>query len=286
MKVAIIGLGNMGFPIAENIIRAGYELVVYNRTASKADELVELGAVRAETPAAAAQEADFVFTVLSDDSAVEAVVYGRNGILEGLKPGGIHVSISTISVELSKRLAASHRKHDQHFISSPVLGRPDAAAAAKLRLIVAGPEEARQKVKPLLEVLGQEVFEVGNEGHLANVFKLGNNFLIVSMLESLAESMVMVEKYGMEPTEFLETANALFGSPVYKNYGQLMAEGNFDPAGFKLKHGLKDVNLMLAAAEGVSASLPTGELIKEHYEKAVDNGWAELDWSALIKVFK
>ncbi|MEC0835662.1 NAD(P)-dependent oxidoreductase [Bacillus atrophaeus] len=283
MKIAIIGLGNMGRPIAENVIQAGYELIVYNRTKQKAEELISKGAHTADTPRQAAETADIVLTMLADDEAVSAVTFGVDGILEGLSENGIHISMSTISTECSQQLSSAHREKGQFFLVAPVLGRPDAAEKAALRIIVAGPAEAKKRAKPLLESLGQQLFDVGEESRTANVAKIGNNFLLVSMLEALSEAFVMVEKYGLEQKQFLEITNALFGSPVYQNYGTIMAEQTFDPAGFKLKLGLKDTNLALAAAEQVSARLPTAELAKTHFESGIDKGWGDLDWAALIK---
>lgn len=286
MKVSLIGLGNMGMPIAENLLKSGHELTVYNRTKSKAEEMAAKGAKIVSSPAEAARETGIVFTVLSDDSAAEGVTFGEEGILTGLEEGGVHVSISTLSVELAEKLSMEHTKRGQHFISSPVLGRPDAAAAAALRLMVAGPEEARNRVMPLLECIGQDLFVISEIAYLANVVKLGNNFLIVSMLEALSEVLTMVNKYGIESASFLEVANALFASPVYQNYGSIMAENRFEPAGFKMNLGLKDVNLMLDAAQKVKAPLPGAELIKKHYAKGIEEGWEDLDWAALIKVLK
>jgi 3-hydroxyisobutyrate dehydrogenase-like beta-hydroxyacid dehydrogenase len=286
MKVALIGLGSMGLPMAENLLRNGYELVVYNRTESKCQELATKGAIIADTPAEAANQTEIVFTILSDDTAVENIVYGDEGILAGLQPNGIHVSISTISVHLAKKLTSDHENANQYFVSSTVLGRPDGARAAALRFIVAGAKEARERVIPILQVLGQDVFTVGNQGYLSNVAKLGNNFLLVSMLESLSEILVMVEKHGVEPKQFLEIINSLFGSPVYKNYGNIMVNEQFDTKGFKLKLGLKDVNLMIDAANEVSTELPIANLAQAHYSHAIEKGWGDLDWAAIIKVIK
>lgn len=286
MKVGLIGLGSMGLPMAENLLQNGYELVVYNRTISKCQELAQKGAFIANTPAEAASHTDIVFTILSDDTAVENVVFGDDGILAGLQPGGIHVSISTISVHLAKKLTNEHENASQHFVSSTVLGRPEAVAAAALRFIVAGPEEAREKVIPILQMLGQDVFTVGDQGYLSNVAKLGNNFLLVSMLESLSEILVMVQKHGVEPKQFLEIINSLFASPVYNTYGKMIINERFDPAGFKLKLGLKDVNLMIDAANEVSTELPIANLAQSHYSYAIEKGWGDLDWAAIMKVLK
>lgn len=283
MKIGVIGLGNMGLPMAQNMLQAGHQLVVYNRTTSKAKPLVAKGARLARTPAEAARETGLVFTILSDDKSTEEIVFGQDGILEGLEEGGIHVAVSTISVDCAQKLSKAHSEQGQQFVSATVLGRPDAAASAALRLIVAGPEKARKQIWPVLEAVGQNIFVVGDEGYLSNVAKLGNNFLIVAMLEALSEVLILVEKYGIEANQFLEIVNTLFASPVYQNYGNIIAERKFEPAGFKMNLGLKDVELMLSAADQVSAPLPLANLAKEHYSEGILRGWENLDWAALIK---
>ncbi|MEC2334910.1 3-hydroxyisobutyrate dehydrogenase [Bacillus subtilis] len=286
MKIAVIGLGNMGQPIARNVLQAGYELTVYNRTKQKTEDLVTEGAQAADTPRLAAKSADIVITMLADDDSVSTVTFGEDGLLEGLAENGIHISMSTISVEFSEKLAAAHAEKGQSFLAAPVLGRPDAAAKAALRIITAGPAEAKQTAKPLLDSLSQQVFDVGEESKIANAAKISINFLLVSMLEALSESFLMMEKYGLEQKQFLEIASALFGSPVYQNYGTIMAEQKFEPAGFKMSLGLKDTNLALAAAKRVSANLPLAELAKSHFENGIEKGFGDLDWAALIKCIK
>lgn len=286
MKIAIVGLGNMGRPIAENIMKAGYSLTVYNRTKEKAADLLEKGAEYAKTPRQAAEHADIVLSMLSDDEAVTGVTFGPDGIIAGLSEKGIHISMSTISTALSEQLSAAHSSRGQSFIAAPVLGRPDAAEKAELRIITAGPQEAKKKAEPLFKSLGQQVFDTGEETKTANAAKISVNFLLVSMLEALSESFLMMEKYGLEQKQFLEIANALFGSPVYQNYGTIMSEQKFEPAGFKMSLGLKDTNLALAAAEQVAAKLPLAELAKSHFESGIEQGFGDLDWAALIKCLK
>ncbi|SDO48254.1 3-hydroxyisobutyrate dehydrogenase [Paenibacillus sp. yr247] len=283
MKVGFVGLGNMGFPMAQNILKAGHELVVYNRTASKADPLILQGAKFCATPAEVAREAGIVLSMLADDTAAEEVVFGANGLLEGLPEGGIHVSTSTISIDLAKRMAEAHQAHGQQCVSANVLGRPDAAEAAELRVMVAGPAKAREKVWPVLEALGKNIFVVGDEVQMANVVKLANNFLIIAMLEALSEALVLVRKHGVDPGQFLEVANSFFRSPIYQNYGRIINERLFEPAGFKMKLGLKDVKLMLQAAEAVSTPLPIADLVRNHFLEGISRGWGDLEWAALIK---
>ncbi|WP_342440436.1 NAD(P)-dependent oxidoreductase [Paenibacillus sp. FSL L8-0436] len=286
MKVSFIGLGNMGFPMAQNLLKAGYELIIFNRTPEKVEPLMKQGARYAETPLEAAKESNLVITMLSDDAALEEVVEGPNGVLNGLPEKGIHVSASTISVDLARKLSAAHAERKQHFVSATVLGRPDAAKAAALRIILAGPEQARQRVLPVLTALGQEIFEIGEHGEEGNVVKIGVNFLIASMLEALSEAQLMVEKHGIEPARFMDVVNALFQSPIYQNYGAIMTEQRFEPAGFKMKLGMKDVALAIEAAQSVQAPLPLGELIHHHLHEGLANGYGELDWTALIRCLK
>lgn len=214
---------------------------------------------------------------------MEEVVKGPNGILNGLPENGIHISASTISVDLARKLSIAHAERKQHFVSATVLGRPDAAKAAKLRIILAGPEQVRQRVIPVLAALGQEIFEIGDHGEEGNVVKIGVNFLIASMLEALSEAQLMVEKHGLEPARFMDVVNALFQSPVYQNYGAIMAEQRFEPAGFKMKLGLKDVELAIKAAQSVHAPLPLGQLIHNHFSVGMARGYGEMDWTALIR---
>ncbi|AIQ34076.1 6-phosphogluconate dehydrogenase [Paenibacillus sp. FSL R5-0345] len=283
MKISFIGLGKMGFPMAQNLLKAGNELIVFNRTREKAQPLIDQGAHYAETPLEAAKNSDMVITMLSDDAALEEIVEGPNGILNGLSEKGIHISASTISVDLARKLSAAHAERKQYFVSATVLGRPDAAKAAKLRIILAGPEQARQQLIPVLEQLGREIFEIGDYSEEGNVVKIGVNFLIASMLEALSETQLMVEKYGIEPARFMDVVNALFQSPLYQNYGAIMTEQRFEPAGFKMKLGLKDVALAIEAAQSVQAPLPLGQLIHHHLSEGIARGYGEMDWTALIR---
>jgi 3-hydroxyisobutyrate dehydrogenase-like beta-hydroxyacid dehydrogenase len=284
MKVGFIGLGNMGRPMAHNLIRAGHELVVYNRTRSRADELAGEGAIVAASVAQAC-DPGVVMTMLADDSAVEEVTSGKDGILGALPAGGVHVSCSTISVVLAKRLAESHLQRGQDFVASPVFGRPQAAEAAKLLVVAAGPGRAVERCRPLFEATGHQLFVLGAEAAAANALKLGGNFLIASMLEALGEAFALMRKSGVNPAQFLEIVNgSLFKSPVYENYGKILADEKFQPAGFKMHLGLKDVRLILAAGEEASVPLPLASLIRDHLISGIARGYGELDWSAVAKV--
>jgi 3-hydroxyisobutyrate dehydrogenase-like beta-hydroxyacid dehydrogenase len=285
MKVGFIGLGNMGAPMAANLLRAGHELVVYNRTPSRAEPLAAEGARVARSPAEAAAGAEALLTMLADDAALEAVMLGEEGALEALPRGAVHASMSTISPRLSGHLAAEHRRRGQSYIAAPVFGRPEAALAAKLWVVAAGPPDALERCRPLLEIMGQGVEIVGDEPAAANVVKIGGNFLLAAAIEAMGEAFALVRKHGIDPARFVEVVNGrLLRSPVYESYAKLIVGGRWEPPGFKLRHGLKDARLALGAGDEVDAPLPLASLMRDRYLSAMAWGWADLDWAALARV--
>ena len=282
MNVGFAGLGQMGTGMARNLIKAGHQVTVYNRTRSHAEQLAAEGAKVADSPGALA-DAGIVITMLADDSAVESVVFG--GLLDRLPRGGLHVSMSTISVALSQRLAAAHKERGQNYLAAPVFGRPEAAAAAKLFIVAAGPRDQFERCAELFSALGQRTFYVGEEAHRANVIKLSGNFLIASMVESLGEATALVRKYGMDPREYIELiTSTLFPAPVYQNYGSMIAQEKYQPAGFRLRLGLKDVRLAIAAAESVACPMPFASTVHDHFLTGIARGMEDADWSALAQV--
>lgn len=284
MKIGFAGLGRMGAGMARNLLRAGHELTVYNRSREKAEPIEREGARVAETPAGAAREADVVITMLADDRALEDVAFGDRGILAGLPEGAIHISSSTISTALARRLTAVHAGRNQRFLSAPVFGRPEAAEAKRLVVVASGPAELVEECRPLFEAIGRQTFTVGAEPWQANAVKLCGNFMIASVIESFGESFATLRKAGVDPHAFLEILNSLFGSPVYANYGKIIADEKFEPAGFALKLGLKDVRLALAAAEECASPMPFASVIRDHFLAAIANGQSELDWSSVAMV--
>src|SRR5258707_8269001 len=281
MKVGIIGLGNMGSSIARNLIKAGHSLSVYNRTRSRAEAFASLGASVAETPADAASDAEALITMLADNAAVESVIYSPGNAIGELPAGAVHISMSTISVALSRRLAESHREKQQHYVAAPVFGRPDAAAGAKLFIVTAGPAEQIERCRPLFDVIGQKTFVVGEEAHAANVIKLAGNFLITTVIESLAEAFAFGRKFGVDPHTFLDIlTGSLFSAPVYRTYGSMIASDKFEPAGLKLPLGLKDNRLLLAAAEEATVPMPMASLIHDRFVAALSRVLHESDWAA------
>jgi 3-hydroxyisobutyrate dehydrogenase-like beta-hydroxyacid dehydrogenase len=281
MDVGIVGLGNMGSGIAKSLLRAGHRVTAYNRTRARADALVSSGAKVATTVAEACR-GEAVLTMLADDAAVESVVFGESGILSTLPSGGIHVSLSTISVALSDKLAAAHANAGQQFVAAPVFGRPDAAEAAKLAVVAAGPPASVDRCKPLFEAMGPKLLVIGEKPSLANVVKLSGNFLIASVLESMAEAIAFARKSGVDPAALLDfLTSTLFNAPVYKTYGGLIVEGNYNKVGFALPLGLKDTRLVLQAAEAQSVPMPIASVVRDRFITAIARGHENSDWSVL-----
>jgi 3-hydroxyisobutyrate dehydrogenase-like beta-hydroxyacid dehydrogenase len=281
MKIGFIGLGGMGSGMAMNLLKGGHDVTLYNRTRAKAEALIDNGAKVADTISQACQ-AEAVCTMLADDNAVESVVFGDGGVLASLAKDAIHISSSTISVALSKRLTQAHAKAGQHFVAAPVFGRPDAAAAGQLFVVAAGPSEVLQTVAPILSSVGQRTFIISETPSAANLVKLSGNFLIACVIESLGEAMALVSKAGIDQRQFLEVlTSTLFGAPVYKTYGRLIAERKFEPAGFAAPLGQKDIRLTLAAAEELRVPLPLASLLRDRFLTLLAYGGDKLDWSAI-----
>jgi 3-hydroxyisobutyrate dehydrogenase-like beta-hydroxyacid dehydrogenase len=284
MKVGFIGLGNMGRGMAANLLKAGHEVIAYNRTAEKAQALIQEGARYAARVQDACQ-ADVVITMLADDSALESVTFGDEGIIHSLPSDAVHVSCSTVSVALAEKLTEAHQKRAQEFVSAPVFGRPEAAAAAKLFVVAAGHSQALDRCTPLFDAIGQRTFRFGDKPSGANLVKLSGNFLIVSVIESLSEAMALVAKGGLDQREYLEfLTSTLFNAPVYKTYGNLVLEKKFEPAGFLAPLGLKDVKLVLAAADSLRVSLPLADIVRNRFLTLIANGGEALDWSAISQL--
>ena len=284
MKVGLIGLGNMGSGMAANLLKGGHEVTVYNRTPSKAQALVAQGARHAAQVADACR-GDAVITMLADDGAVESVVFGEAGVIKTLAKGAIHISSSTISVALSEKMTAAHATSGQRFVSAPVFGRPEAAAAAKLFIAVAGAPDAVDTCMPLFNAIGQKTFSFGANPPDANLVKLSGNFLISSVIEALGEAIALVGKAGLDQHQYVDfLTSTLFNAPVYKTYGGLIADKKFEPAGFAAPLGFKDNRLVLAAAETLRVPLPIASLIYNRFLTLLARGGENLDWSAFSQL--
>jgi len=283
MKIGFIGLGGMGSGMARNLLRAGNDVVVFNRTREKAEALGS-GAQVADLPADVGRVSDVVMTMLADDRAVEQVVFGENGIAAALRPGGTHISSSTISTAMARRLAAEHATRGQHFLSAPVFGRPEAAESKTLLVIAADAPDLVERHRPLFDAIGRQTFVAGAEPWQANALKLCGNFMIAAMIEAFGEAFAHLRKAGVDPHVFLEAMVALFGSPVYANYGGMIADHRFEPAGFALPLGLKDVRLVLAAAEESAAPMPMASLMRDRLLTAMAAGQQHMDWSSVARI--
>lgn len=280
--ISFIGLGNMGLPMATNLVKAGYTLRVYNRTAQKAQSLIEQGAQLGNNPADAVEPGSIVVSILANDQAVEEVVLGENGILDKLGTDGIHLSMSTISPDTARKLAEQHEQHGSHYVAAPVFGRPDAAAAAKLWICLSGNPVAKERVRPILDVLGQGVFDFGEQVEAANVVKITGNFLIMSAIEAMAEAFTLAEKNGIDRMKVAELfGQTLFACPIYQNYGRMIAQEQYEPAGFKLSLGLKDVTLALQTAKESQMPMPLASLVQNRLLSAVAKGRGDIDWTGL-----
>lgn len=286
MELGFVGLGRMGSAMAANLLEAPHALAVHNRTAAKTAPLVSAGATHAKTPGQAAG-GEAVITMLADDDAVEAAVFAQDGILDALPPGATHVSMSTISVGLAERLAHAHAEKGQHFVSAPVFGRPDAAAARKLFIVAAGAPEVIANLQTVFDTLGQRTFNVSEHAPNANLVKLSGNFLIMSVIEALGEAFALIDKAGIDRDQYLDLlVSTLFGAPVYKTYGGLIAEERYEPAGFKAALGYKDVGLALEAAQTLEVNMPLATLIAGRFLTLIESGGADLDWSAIALLAK
>jgi 3-hydroxyisobutyrate dehydrogenase-like beta-hydroxyacid dehydrogenase len=281
-RIGFIGLGNMGQPMARNLLKAGFELRVYNRNAAKARPLVELGAQQVSRPSEVAEPGSIVITMVANDSALESVVLGNEGFLERLGPNGIHLSMSTVSPATAHKLADLHAKHGSIYLAAPVFGRPEAAAARKLWICLSGPQASKERVQPVLNALGQGIFDFGEDPGAANVVKLAGNFLIASAMEGMAEALTLAEKNGIDRSKVIDMlGQTTFACPIYQNYGKAIAEKRYTPPGFYLSLGLKDVGLVLQTADSAKTPMPFASLLHDRFLASVAKGRGDMDWSAL-----
>jgi 3-hydroxyisobutyrate dehydrogenase-like beta-hydroxyacid dehydrogenase len=283
LDLGIVGLGPMGAAMARVLLRAGHKVAVWNRTAEKAEPLVREGALRVNTPAEAADR-EAVLTSLADDDAVAAVVFGPEGVASGLPRGATHISTSTISVQLSARLAEEHAQRGQEFVAAPVLGRPPAAEAGKLFVIAGGTPSAIARVRPALDSIGQRVFVMGETPIEANLVKLCANFMIFSTIEQLGEVFAICSKGGVPQERVFEfLTETFFTAPVHKNYGSLIVQQKFDPPGAKVTLGHKDNRLFLAAGEALSVPLPYASILRDRFLATLARGEAGLDFVVISR---
>ena len=283
MKIGFLGLGKMGAAMAANILKAGHELTVWNRSPEPVAALEKLGAKRA-SKAEDALQGDALFTMLASDAAMRAVGLDSK-LLEGAKKGLIHSNCATISTEFARELTAAHERRGLHYVASPVFGRPDAAERAHLIVVAAGAAKHIDTLKPVYEKIGRHLALVGDAPEKANLFKITGNFLIASTLEMLGEAVALLRKGGVDPAQFHDVmANSLFAGPVFQGYGAAIVHKKFEPAGFELKLGLKDVELARSAAKELDMTMPLADLAASHFNEAIKDGKGEKDWSAVSSI--
>lgn len=282
--IGFLGLGGMGFPMAANLVAAGFRVRAWNRSPGKAAALT--GATACRTPREAALGAEFVLTMLADDAAVEGVTGGPDGILAGLTPGSVHIGMSTISVAATRRLARLHADQGCGFIAAPVFGRPEAAKARQLWIVPGGDAELLRRAEPVFAALGQGTFPQAVAEHAA-LAKLAGNFLIGATIEGLGEALSLGEKGGLDPERLLAMlTGTLFGSPVVRNYGARIARTEFVPPGFTLMLARKDFRLIQEAAREQDVPMPLAELVSDRLTEAIRLGREGYDFAGFASVIR
>jgi 3-hydroxyisobutyrate dehydrogenase-like beta-hydroxyacid dehydrogenase len=283
--VGFVGLGAMGLAMAANLLKAGFPLRVWNRSPEKAQPLVKRGAVLAPNAAATVDRGGIVITMVSNDEALEEVSLGKGGLLEHLGPGGIHLSMSTISPTLSRRLAKLHHEKGSSYLASPVFGKPDVAEAAKLLVCVAGTDAAaKARVRPLQEALGQKVFDFGTDAGAVNVVKLAGNFLIGAAVEAMGEAFTLTQKNGIPREQVYDLfTTTFFDCFVYRTYGKLIATERYEPIGARPSLIRKDIGLLLDAAKDSLLPMPLANIIFDHMTEAVAKGQDDTDWTGFAR---
>lgn len=283
-KIGFIGLGKMGTPIAKNILKAGYELTIYNRTPEKLKSLLDSGAKAASTPREAAQKSEVVITCLMDDQTELECTTGKEGIIAGLESGGIHIGTATISPTCAATLAELHNANGSYYIAAPLFGRPDAAAAGTLLTYVAGDKNIIDACDSLFNAYSGTHIYMGDDPKVVNSIKLTMNFILVSLIELFSQAYTFAEKSGIEPEFTQQLIMTVLHHPVMKEYTNRLRLQEFEPAAFDLKAGFKDVELMLQASSSVQAPLIFASAIREKFLTALACGMAEKDWSAIYEV--
>lgn len=280
--IGFIGTGHLGYPIAENLLKAGYHLRIYNRTREKALPLEQLGAVLVGSPEETAVKGGIVLSLVADDHALQAVT--TDALVKALGPGGIHVSMSTVSPDISRELSAHHQQLGVTFVAAPVFARPDAAAARMGNAVISGPAAGKEKIRPLLEAgFARNIFDLGEDAGSANVLKLIGNFMIAGALEMMAEAFALAEKNGVDPRAAYDMlTTTLFSGPIFKNYGAMILDRKFtgNPS-FSAALGLKDMDLVLQTARRSHTPMPLANLVQNRLTTILAKDVHDADWTAL-----
>ncbi|MDO1447639.1 NAD(P)-dependent oxidoreductase [Rhodocytophaga aerolata] len=280
MHIGFIGLGRMGFPMAQCLLNAGFELTVYNRTSSKATPLLNAGARLANSPLETISPGGIVITMVSDDQVLEETLSEK--FCQTLGKDGVHLSMSTLSLEIARKLSARQQQYGNHYVAAPVFGPPAAAAEKKLWICLSGNEEAKMRTMPILEVMSQGIYDFGVEPTAATLVKLTGNFMIQSALEAMSEGLTLAEKHGLDQKQVMGMlTDTIFACAPYKNYGKKIAEKRFDEVSFSLSLAAKDNRLVREAAAEKQLSMPLAQLVQEHFQAGLDKQRGELDMTAI-----
>jgi 3-hydroxyisobutyrate dehydrogenase-like beta-hydroxyacid dehydrogenase len=283
MRIGFVGLGRMGSGMARSLVRAGQDLIVWNRSPGPAEELAREGARRARDLSEVFQS-DAVITMLATDAAIRETILGQ-GIIERARPGILHIVSATISVPFAQELERTHRERGLAYVSAPVLGRPDVAAAGELNVLVAGERTAVERATPIIAMFAKKVWPFGEKAAMANVAKLATNFALACAIETMSEACALGRRNGLDPSALIELfTSTLFAAPAYKVYGPVVAKQTFEPAGFLLTHGLKDIRQAIEAGELSNVPLPFASVLRDNFVDALAHGDAEKDWSAIAAV--
>jgi 3-hydroxyisobutyrate dehydrogenase-like beta-hydroxyacid dehydrogenase len=284
MRIGFIGLGNMGAGMAANLIKGGHTLTVWNRSVEAGKPLAELGATVAAKAADTANGAEVLHSMLANDAAVREVILD-GGVLDALPKGAVHVNHATISVALARELIDAHEKRGLGYVAAPVFGRPEVAAAGNLNVVASGKPGAIATVQPLLELIGQKVWPMGDDPIRATIVKIGGNFMIGAAIETMAEATTLTRAHGVSAKDFLDVmSNSLFAAPIYKIYGGMIAERKYEPAAFKMSLGFKDIGLARAAAEAERVPMPFASVLHDALLESMAAGDGDLDWSGMARV--
>jgi 3-hydroxyisobutyrate dehydrogenase-like beta-hydroxyacid dehydrogenase len=284
MKIGFIGLGRMGQNMARRLLDAGHDLAVYNRTPDKVKALGEAGAKVVSSIADAVRYGDAVFTMLADDAALEDVAWRKEGLLQSLPQGRIHICAGTHGVGVIRKLHAAHTEVRQVMIASPMLGRPEAVASGQAGVVIGGPAESLARCRPLFDAIARRAFEAGADPAAAAAIKIANNFVLGCAIEAMGEGFALVRKYGVAPPVFYDVmTDGLFAAPAYKVYGKIIVEESYEKVGQMATLGLKDANLALVAGELVGVPLPSGNVWRDRLVGAVAHGDGGCDWAVMAR---
>ena len=285
MKIGFIGLGNLGAPIAANILESGHELYVYNRTASKTKEFTDKGATACSTIKELTAACAVIVTMVSDDKALQSISEGPDGLIKNMQPDGIHISMSTILPLTADNLAKQHTQNGSHYLAAPVFGRPDAARARKLNFVVSGEAALRQQFEQLLkDAGGAGVWDFGDIITAANTVKLCGNFTIAAAMEAIGESAALASRSGIDAQKMWAFfSQTIFNTPLYQNYSKIIVNRQFEPAAFTMTLGLKDINLVLSQASQVQHKMPLANLLQHNMQQVIEKQNPDMDWSAVAE---